>query len=160
MTYVNRRIQLGVGLSLGWELHNFTVMVMPNTDPQRVCSRVWREMETGETAYLECVRKVVGDTLYVFSHHTADVFSLCEIVIFNRPDIGENLAGEGKAYRSFEHGWKNATELVDGKASSCSSSDDVVYYHWWRVEFDKRVQVIAVHVATGEGNTSITKKLD
>ena len=67
-------------------------------------------------------------------------------------DIGKNLAGEGKAYRSFEHGWRNATELVDGKASSCSSSDDMVYYHWWRVEFAKRVQVIAVHVAFGKGN--------
>ena len=153
VTYVNRRIQLGVGLSSGWELHNFTVMVLPNTDPQRVCSRVWGEMETGETAYIECVRKVAGDTLYVFSHRTADVFSLCEIVILKWPDIEKNLASEGKAYRSFEHGWKNATELVDGKASSCSSSDDVVYYHWWRVEFDKRVHVIAVHVVTGEGNT-------
>ena len=126
-------------------------MVQPNKDPERVCRRVWREMETGETAYIPCVRKLIGDKLYVFSHYSADVFSLCEIVIFFRPDIGKNLAGEGKAYRSFEHGWRNATELVDGKASSCSSSDDVVYYHWWRVEFAKRVQVIAVHLVTGKG---------
>ena len=71
--------------------------------------------------------------------------------IFQEPDIRKNLADEGKAYRSFKHGWRNATELVDGKASSCSSSDDVVYYHWWRVEFAKRVQVAAVQVVTGKG---------
>ena len=110
-------------------------------------------METGETAYIECVGKLVGETVYVFSHYMDKFFSLCEIVIFVRPDIGKNLAGEGKAYRSFEHGWRNATELVDGKTSSCSYSDDVVYYHWWRVQFAKRVHVIAVHVATGKGNT-------
>jgi len=69
-------------------------------------------------------------------------------------DIGKNLAAEGRAYRSFAHGWRNATELVDGQASSCSSSDDVVYYHWWRVEFAKRVQVIAVHVTFGKGNSN------
>ena len=151
MTYISHCIQLGVALSSGWELHNFTVMVLPNKDPQRVCRRVWREMETGETAYIACEMKLVGVTLYVFSHYIDDVFSLCEIVIFGTPDVGKNLAAEGKAYRSFEHGWKNATELVDGKASSCSPSDDVVYHHWWRVEFAKRVQVAAVHVATGKG---------
>ena len=72
-------------------------MVPPNKDPQRVCRRVWREMETGETVYIACVRKLVGDTLYIFSHYIADIFSLCEIVIFGRPDVGKNLAGEGKA---------------------------------------------------------------
>ena len=126
-------------------------MVQPNPDPERVCRRVWREMETGETAYMPCVRDLLGDTLYVFAHNTDDFFSLCEIVIFSRQDIGENLAGAGKAYRSFEHDWKKATELIDGQASSCSSSDDVVDHHWWRVEFAKRVEVIAVRILTGKG---------
>ena len=138
-------------MSSGWELHNFTVLVLPNIEPKQVCCSVWREMETGETAYIACVRDLFGETLYVFTHYSADVFSLCEVVIFGRPYVGQNLAVEGKAYRSFEHGWKNATELIDGNALSCSSSDDAVYHHWWRVEFAKRVQVIAVHVASGKG---------
>ena len=85
-------------MSSGWELHNFTVMVQPNPDPERVCGRVWREMETGETAYIACVKRLVGDTLYVFAHRMGDMFSLCEVVIFVRPDMGKNMAGQGQGY--------------------------------------------------------------
>ena len=123
---------------------------------ERVCIRVLREMETGETAYIRCVRGMEASVVVVYPNHRADIFSLCEIVIFGIPYLGRNLADKGKAYRSFVHGWRNATELVDGKASSCLSSDDVVYHHWWRIEFAKRVNVVAVLVVTGKGKIIYT----
>ena len=65
----------------GWELHNFTVVILPNTHPQRICNSVDGEIGTGETRYIECVHSPKGQGVMI-EKSDSGIFSICEVAVY------------------------------------------------------------------------------
>ena len=65
----------------GWELHDFTVVILPNTHPQRICNSVDGEIGTGETRYIECVHSLLGQGVMI-EKSDSGIFSICEVAVY------------------------------------------------------------------------------
>ena len=96
--YINRRNNVLLSLLPGWTLHNFTVAVLPNKNPQRICKIIDREIATGETIYIGCLRPVQGNQVMLFSNNEDDVFTLCEVAIYGK-QVSLSLRNCGRARR-------------------------------------------------------------
>jgi len=67
---------------------------------------------------------------------------------------GKNLAQEGKAYIIRSRRKCNATKAIDGRTSSkdnsCLESHYMKRRSWWRVDFERLIELYAVEITPGK----------